>query len=225
MHPLILPVCLPFTPVNPVVSRVAYGRIQWYFLRETLMHVTPKILAFEDFSYLLTEADSLANPAEIHGILCGLICTGHHLDGKFWFNTVLKLFETRAHISEHHRSIVIDLYDITCRQLSHLHFTDDFQMLLPDENHPLTRRAEALSQWCQGFLYGLRLVQSPENKHSNETNDSLRCISEIAQLDFANIEVRDIDTKAYVGVLDFVRSSVISVYQDLTVQHQHHVKH
>ena len=31
----------------------------------------------------------------------------------------------------------------------------DFEPLLPDDESPLSERADALSLWCQGFLYGL----------------------------------------------------------------------
>lgn len=188
------------------------------------MQVGPKILAFDDFSCVLAEADSLANPAEIHGILCGLICSGQKIDGKFWFHTVLKLFESRAHIAARHRSMVIDLYDASCRQLSGL--DSEFQMLLPDSNQSLSRRAEALSQWCQGFLFGLRLPDSSiEKEASEETRDALRCISELAQLDFASIEIREVDNKAYSGVVEFVRSAVSVLYEEFTESPKNQVKH
>lgn len=178
------------------------------------MQFQSKILAFDDFSYLLTQADSLANPAEIHGVLCGLICTGQKLDGKFWLHTALKLFEARAHIAPHHRGRVIDLYDATCRQLSGLE--GDFQMLLPDAEQPLAKRAEALSQWCYGFLSGLNLTEFTLNPgHAHEIKDALKCISEIARLDFSSIEVRDIDNIAYNGVVEYVHNAVLALYQEL----------
>ncbi len=178
------------------------------------MQIESKNFAFADFSHLLIQADSLANPAEIHGILSGLICTGQKLDGKFWFHTVLKLFEARAHIAPRHRGRVIELYDATCRQLSGL--DGDFQLLLPDEEQPLARRAEALTQWCHGFLYGLKLADSGMFEvTTHDVRDALKCIAEIARLDFANIEVRDIDSNAYFGVMEYVRSAVVVVYQEL----------
>lgn len=179
------------------------------------MQIQTKIPAFKDFSYLLSQSDSIANPAEIHGILCGLICSGQKLDGKFWFHTVLKLFEAKAHIAPHNRGMVIELYDATCRQLSRL--DSDFELLLPDDNQALAIQAEALSQWCQGYLYGLRLADNTIlDKSTEDSRDALRCISEIAKLDFSSIEVREIDSKAYHGVVEFVRSSVIVLYDELS---------
>lgn len=188
------------------------------------MQVVPKILDFENFSYVLAEADSLASPAEIHGILCGIICSGQKMDGNFWFHTVLKLFESRAFLAARHRGMVIDLYDSTCRQLSGL--DPEFQLLLPDGSNSLSRRAEALSFWCQGFLYGLQLADNSVHKAaSDETYNALTCISEIAQLDYKNIEVREIDNKAYFGVVEFVTEAVTTLYKELSGNSEKTITH
>lgn len=182
------------------------------------MQFESKILVFSDFSHLLAQADSLANPAEIHGILCGLICTGQKIDGKFWFHMVLKLFETRAHISSRHRGMILELYDATCRQFSGV--GSEFELLLPDVQQTLKHRAESLSQWCQGFLYGLKLADNTIiDETSEEAREALHCISEIARLDYANIEVREIDENAYAGVVEYVRSAAIVLYTEFADGH------
>jgi yecA family protein len=179
------------------------------------MHIESKTLAFTDFRHLLAQADSLANPAEIHGIICGLVCTGQKLDGQAWFHLVLKLFESRAHITALHRGLVLDLYEKTCLQLSGLE--NDFYLLLPDNEQPLAERAEALSQWCQGFLYSLRLINSSiQEEAPKEILEALNTIQEIAKLDYSNIIIRDVDTNAYTGVVEFVRKAVISLHEDFS---------
>lgn len=178
------------------------------------MHIQSKVLGFIDYRHMLAQADSLANPAEIHGILSGLVCTGQKLDGQVGFNLILKLFETRAHITPAHRGLIIEMYDTLCRQLNCSE--SEFELLLPDTIQPLTERAEALSQWCQGFIYSLRLVNtSLENEFSNEVRETLNTICEIAKLDYANIVVRDVDTSAYVGVVEFVRNTVVTLHHEL----------
>lgn len=178
------------------------------------MHIQSKVLGFIDYRHMLAQADSLANPAEIHGILSGLVCTGQKLDGQVGFNLILKLFETRAHITPAHRGLIIEMYDTLCRQLNCSE--SEFELLLPDTIQPLTERAEALSQWCQGFIYSLRLINnSLESEFSKEVRDTLNTICEIAKLDYANIVVRDVDTSAYVGVVEFVRTTVITLHHEI----------
>lgn len=180
------------------------------------MQVEPKVPAFADFLSILNQADSITNPAEIHGVLCGLICTGQKLNGNFWLHSALKLFESRAHISGRYRDIVLDLYDSTCRQLSGV--DTEFHLLLPmTDEKTLSTCAEALSIWCQGFLYGLQFNSATfDEELSDEVTEALRCITELAKLDFSHIEVSEIDKVAYLGVADFVKSSAVLIYEEFS---------
>ncbi len=176
------------------------------------MQIQPRLLAFADFSHILAQADVSTNPSEVHGILCGLICIGHKLDGKFWFDAVLNTLGVKSLVCN--RELIIELYDVTCRQLSGLEY--DFQLLLPDENRPFAERAIALSRWCKGFSYGLELAGTVcAERLSEEVADALRCIIEVGQLDFAEIEVSEQDQTAYQSVIDFVRTSIIMMYAEL----------
>lgn len=177
------------------------------------MQVQSKMLAFADFSHILAQADVPTNPSEVHGILCGLVCIGHKLDGKFWFDAVLNTLGGKSLV--YNRELIIELYDTTCRQLSGLEY--DFQLLLPEEDDSFSGRAVALSRWCKGFSYGLEMISDasfPE-RLSEEVQDAIRCIAEVGKLDFGDIEVSDSDKSAYQSVVDFVRTSVIMMYAEL----------
>lgn len=176
------------------------------------MQVQSKTLGFADFSHILAQADVSTNPSEVHGILCGLVCIGHKLDGKFWFDAVLNTLGVKSLVDN--RELIIELYDTTCRQLSGLEY--DFQLLLPEDGQSFSERAVALSRWCKGFSYGLEIadVSFPE-RVSEEVQDAVRCIAEVGKLDFGDIEVSDNDKSAYQSVVDFVRTSVIMMYAEL----------
>jgi uncharacterized protein len=181
------------------------------------MQIQTKIPAFADFSNNLMEADAMTNPAEIHGILAGLICVGQRMDGKFWFDAILRLLEARAGLSLVNRNTVIDLYNATCQQLSI--FVDDFYLLLPSDDQALVDRARALSRWCDGFLYGLGLSSGGNlivDSLSGEVKQALRCMVEVAKLDFEKIEVTDYSTETdkftYHNMVEYVRASVLLMY-------------
>jgi len=180
----------------------------------TLMQVQTKIPAFDDFSGMLAQADVMASPAELHGILAGMISIGHKLDGKFWFDIILKRLATPTCVSLPQRRALIDLYDKTCRQLND--FNAEFQLLLPDEQQSFSTRAEALSRWCAGFLYGLQLEESLSRPITNDLRNALRCIAEIAQLDFNKIEVDDHDQPAYGAAVECVRAAVLTAYSEFS---------
>jgi uncharacterized protein YgfB (UPF0149 family) len=50
-------------------------------------------------------------------------------------------------------SVLQNVYDAMVRTLAGN--DSAFAPLLPDDDAPLAERADALSMWCQGFLYGL----------------------------------------------------------------------
>ena len=48
------------------------------------MQIQAKSPAFDDFYHLLTQAEVVTSPAEIHGMLCGFVCVGPKLNGGFY---------------------------------------------------------------------------------------------------------------------------------------------
>ena len=51
----------------------------------------------------------------------------------------------------------------------------EFELLLPDDDAPLEQRATALSQWCQGFLYGFGTGGSRASASELPRRTSRRC--------------------------------------------------
>lgn len=179
------------------------------------MQIQTKIPVFDDFFCILAENDSPTDPAEIHGILCGLICTGRRANGQFWLDSILKLLNSKASVIARYQDMLINLYDISCRQL--LGEEDEFQLLLPSDSSSLLGQAEALSRWCRGFLSGLYMADGfMEQTMSRESKDGLQTIDEIANLDFEKIEINEHDKFAYAHVMDFVRAAVVRLYRELS---------
>lgn len=181
------------------------------------MQIETKMPVFADLSNYLMEAEAIANPAEVHGVLTGLICAGQRLDGQFWFDSVLRVLKVRASLSLDQRSAIIDLYDTICRQLSCA--DAEFILLLTVEERPLKEKTMALSHWCEGFLYGLGLggatpvgIGTPD-----EIIDALHCMVELAHLEFEKIEVNELNVEmerlTYRRTLDYIRTAVIAMYE------------
>lgn len=178
------------------------------------MQVQEKSPAFDDFYHLLTQADVAASPAEIHGMLCGFICAGPKLNGGFLIDILLKRLGTRPRLVLEPQGAVVGLYDTACRQLSGL---QTFQLLLPDERYELGERAEALSLWCEGFLYGLGLGGSSiEEETPDVIHEALYCIAEIAKLEISNLVVTELDKLAYNEAIEFVTHAIPLIYEELT---------
>jgi uncharacterized protein YgfB (UPF0149 family) len=178
------------------------------------MQIQAKSPAFDDFYHLLTQAEVVTSPAEIHGMLCGFICVGPKLNGGFLIDILLKRLGTRPRFMLGSQGAVVGLYDAACRQLSGL---QNFQLLLPDERHELEERAEALSLWCEGFLYGLGLGGSSiEEETPDVIHEALYCIAEIAKLEISHLEVTELDRLAYDEAIEFITHAIPLIYEELT---------
>ncbi|MDQ8040013.1 MAG: UPF0149 family protein, partial [Rickettsiella sp.] len=178
------------------------------------MQSQAKTPAFDEFYRLLSQTEVITSPAEIHGMLCGFICVGTKLNGGFWIDSLLKrLGVSPPRLMMEPQETVVGLYDAACRQLGGL---QSFKLLLPDEQYKLEERAEALSLWCEGFLYGLNLGGGTFNEEISEAvHEALYCIAEIAKLDVNQLEVTELDRLAYDEAIEFITQAIPLIYEEL----------
>lgn len=178
------------------------------------MQTHSKTPAFDDFYHLLTQAEVVTSPAEIHGMLCGFVCVGPKLNGGFLIDILLKRLGNRPPFMLGSQDAIVSLYDAACRQLSGL---QTFQLLLPNAQHQLEERAEALSLWCQGFLYGLGLGGSTiEDETPDVIHEALYCIAEIAKLNMNHLEIMELNKLAYDEAIEFITHAIPLIYEELT---------
>jgi len=164
-------------------------------------------------SYQAVEDVALTNEAsvgaaEAHGILTGMLCANAAADCEQWLSLVFE--EARDGLSESEEATLRELYDETCRLLDAVDFS--FELFLPDDNAPLAERADALSGWCQGFLYGVGYAGAGRD-WPEDCAEVLRDLADIARLD-ANASGEE-DEAAYTEVSEFVRVGVQLVRGDL----------
>jgi uncharacterized protein YgfB (UPF0149 family) len=88
--------------------------------------------------------------------------------------------------------------------------------LLPDDDTPLAMRADALSQWCQGFLYGLGSGTTGDPAEvSVEAAEIIRDFTEITQVGVDADEQTEDNEVAFAEVLEFVRVGVQLLFVEL----------
>lgn len=165
---------------------------------------------FGEVALQLQQAESLISPAEAHGLLSGCVCAGSRISGKSLLEPILGQGAFQAASG---REILMALYHISSQQLYEADFT--FQLLLPIDDVPLLERARALKEWCQGFISGLGWAGvDSEQCQSEDVQNALLHICEIAKLDVHNIIADDEDEKAFLEVCEYVRLAVMSIYME-----------
>lgn len=162
---------------------------------------------FQDFAAILKESNIELHPSEVHGVICGILCKN--------------MDENRAKASLFHTEdigpsspFLHHIYESTYKQLHD--FTFELNILLPDDEEPLTARAEALTAWCQGFITGLTMSNVPiENRKPSELTEAIDDLIEIAKMNYEAVVASEEDETAYVELVEYARMAAILIYQEL----------
>lgn len=160
---------------------------------------------YDEFERVLREARALPEPAEAHGTLAGALCSSRDYGLIEWLHEILPDDSPDADALQ--SSVLQNVYDSMVRTL--VGNDADFAPLLPDDETPLTERADALSQWCQGFLYGLGSgPASDPSKVSSEAGEIIRDLTEITHVGVDVDEQNEENETAFAEVVEFVRVGV-----------------
>lgn len=150
--------------------------------------------------------------SELHGLLCGYICAGSKSHAEAYLRTLMASFKQ---LDAKEASTVL----FTCFSISqHLieAFDFSFQLLIPDEDASLAVRAQAFSDWCEGFTQGLTLSNVGfDHFHDQDSQNALSHIEEFAQLDHDSLTMDDEDESALMEIQEYTRLAVLRLYGDL----------
>jgi len=184
---------------------------------ESVMDTLPDIGQLED---LLFQVDAAMGAVESHGALCGMLCAQGATDAPQWLVHVLgDQGEGAKAALKTVAAQLMQVYQFTVEQINDAEV--EFDLYLPDDDDPLEERLEALSSWCQGFVYGIAAGGIQEDtKLPDDTQELIRDMIEISHLSQASIEVDDDDDMeqdevAFMEVMEYVRMGVVLIYEEL----------
>lgn len=149
------------------------------------------------------------HPSEMHGYVTGIIC-GDLLSQKT-SEEVLSVFN----LSKKKELLPQRLFESSRKLLAELSL--NFLLILPSDRHALKIRMLALTLWCQGFLTGLNQfkISFDHKNKSSEINDALKDLTAITEADYENIENHNDNENNYTELLEYVRVTVILIYEEL----------
>ena len=145
--------------------------------------------------------------AQYHGALCGALCVQEPvridlvalLGGEGSDTQALKaLGELRDHA----------VHDLTDSDMG-------FNLLLPDDDTPLPKRAQALAQWCEGFLYGLASHKKLDFKaFTEDAREVLRDLTQFTKAS-AGEDDSELEENAYAELVEYVRVGAQLIFMEL----------
>lgn len=138
---------------------------------------------YEELQQKLASANASAEAAEVHGVICGVITSDRSLP-EDWFAELFDQAEAGDLLVEDAKSGVRMLFAETLGQIEAAGL--GMQLLLPTDEAALPVRAQAVAEWCQGFLYGVGLSGEQANGLlSGEAQEALEDILTFTRLDVA----------------------------------------
>lgn len=154
--------------------------------------------------------------AENHGVLCGLLCARGPDVERTWVDLLRNDQEEVASAGAEAWADLSRLYSETVGQLRDEGFV--FYLLLPDDSQPLQLRAEAMTEWCQGFLYGL--AAGGLEDYSLLPEEVREIAEDIVEISRANTddEEGESDEAAYSELVEYLRVGVILVFETLEAE-------
>ncbi len=158
---------------------------------------------YDQFTQQLAAAHVEFSSAEVHGLLCGLLCSNSEDVTDHLFD---ELFQSG---SEGDRAVreCCDTLDLlfTTTQSAVDGDVMGYTLLLPDDDRPLPQRAEALSDWCQGFLYGVGMVSSvDEGGLSPVATEALQGLTEVTKIDLGGLGEIEEEESSFLEVSEYV---------------------
>lgn len=167
-------------------------------------------LSYHQLEQRMQRGDIPISTAQAHGSMTGLFCIDPSVNYRFWFENLFEGGESGRSLEDDCVDLLSALFDSTLSDV----YSDDFcfELFLPDDDLPLSDRAIALSEWCEGFLYGLG-YKAGKREWPGDCSELLRDIVEISRLDPA--AEGETDEAALSELTEYIRMGVYLIRMEL----------
>ena len=150
------------------------------------------------------EIEEISSPSELHGLLTGIVCVTQVPTREEWQQILATLEVTE--ISEEAIAILADETEDIAHALSEDEL--DYLPLLPDDEHSLAERVQALADWCTGVVLGFGLASGHLRAEEQELIEHLQ---DVASVEFEEADDDDEGEESYQELYEFVRLIPVSL--------------
>lgn len=167
-------------------------------------------MTYQVINEVVGHLDADMTAAQAHGIATGMLCVNHQTQCGSW---LAELFRDAPELTAHEQAILVHWFANTQNLLASDEF--EFDLCLPDDEATLSVQVQALTEWCQGFLFGIGFTQASSG-WSREVSEILKDIVEFTKLD-TKAEGEE-DENDFMEIVEYMRSAVLLLRSELTVQ-------
>ncbi|MGL5741851.1 MAG: UPF0149 family protein [Legionella sp.] len=167
---------------------------------------------YEEFAETITILSLQVSASLLHGMMCGYLCAGADEQGEAYIRALLN--NKKDETSRNAVLAMFAVFSISQQQITSFDF--EFEMLLPSDQESLLIRAQAFSEWCEGFTQALTLTGiGVAQLYEEEAQDALQHLIEFAELDCDTLDVDEEDERALMEVSEYARMAVLRLHNDL----------
>ena len=168
---------------------------------------------YNQLASVLTQQGVGMTPAEMHGLISGLICGGNH--DSSWQTLVHDLTNEGMAFSQTLSLPLQQMHEAVGNSLEDEGFM--FQLYLPeDDDITVFDRADALAGWVNHFLLGMGVAQPKIGQVKGETGEAIDDLRTIAQLGYDEDEDQEELEQSLEEVIEYVRVAALLCHDTFT---------
>jgi len=179
-------------------------------MRMSIQNAMP---GYDAVSQLLNQQGVGLTPAEMHGLISGMLCGGNK--DTSWQPLLHDLTNEGLAFSQNLADSLRQMHGATGDALEDDGFM--FQLYLPDgEETTVFDRADALAGWVNHFLLGLGVTQPKLDKVTGETGEAIDDLRNIAQLGYDEDEDQEELEMSLEEIVEYVRVAALLCHDTFT---------
>jgi uncharacterized protein YgfB (UPF0149 family) len=184
-----------------------------------LLSSPPNSDTYFETHQLLQVAGLEISPAEMQGMVCGILAASAEPVLEKWASELLATVEDTAKVT----AVQQVLEQLQAQAVDQIDEDDlRLQLMLPGDDAPVTDRSLALRDWCQGFLYGFgRSGRGSVADMSAEAREALHDFGQIAQLDTSGSDDHEGDEQSLMELEEYVRMTALMIRAETAITGRH----
>ncbi|WP_010113942.1 UPF0149 family protein [Acinetobacter sp. P8-3-8] len=162
------------------------------------------ISGWSDWNQNFDEIEEISSPSELHGLLTGIVCVTEAPTRDEWLQILSTLDVPKLD------DAAIAVLTEEAEDIAHALSEDDLDYLpmLPDDEHALSDRVQALADWCEGVVLGFGLASGHIRSDEQELIESLQ---DVASVEFEESDDDEEGEASYLELYEFVRLIPVSL--------------
>ena len=162
------------------------------------------ISGWNDWNTHFDGIEEISSPSELHGLLTGIVCVTQAPTAEQW-SQILNTLNVLPLSVEALESLTDEADDVA----NALSDDDlDYLPMLPDDNHGLAERVQALADWCAGVVLGFGLASGNIRAEEQELIEHLQ---DVAAVEFEDSDNDEEGEESYQELYEFVRLIPVSL--------------